>query len=124
MMNATILIIEDEKSLANHYAQLLASMGLYPEICRTGKIAIARLAEELPPPVLILLDLLLPDIDGAQLLDAIVANPRFNDTKVIIITAYQDWASELQQKNSRAANVMIKPIDFNDLQEEVERLVV
>ena len=124
MMNATVLIIEDEKSLANHCAQLLAAIGLYPEICRTGKIAMARLAEDLAPPALILLDLLLPDVDGAQLLDAIVANPRFNDTKVIIITAYQDWASELQQKNDRAANVMIKPIDFSDLRKEVERLVV
>ena len=121
MANVTVMIIEDERSLANLYAQMLATLGVHPEICRDGYLARDRIAEGLSPQ-LILLDLFLPHIDGEALLKAIENNPEFDQTRIIIVTAYPDWGSRLMEGHPRVGRVLTKPLELANLKDEIRSL--
>jgi len=114
-----MMIVEDNKTIANQYALLLSNLGAQPEICRDGDIANGRFDENLPAPRVIFLDLFLPGRDGGALLDQIEANPKFNETRIVIVTAFPSYGLELQQKHPHVNRVIAKPIDVRDFQAEI-----
>jgi len=61
-----ILIVEDDQVTANAYAQLLLNAGYQVNVARTGLEAVARV--ELSPPDAVLLDIMLPELDGIEVL--------------------------------------------------------
>src|SRR5689334_10309619 len=79
------LIIEDEFDLSEIYSKALQGGGFETEIIRDGKAALSRLTGN--PPALVILDLHLPHVEGADILQHIRANDAFKGTSVIITTA-------------------------------------
>jgi DNA-binding response OmpR family regulator len=116
-----VMVIEDERSLANLYALMLSQMGVHPEICRDGQKARDRIAEGLSPGLL-LLDLYLPKVDGEQLLKDIESNPEYDNTRIVIVTAYPDLGQRLMEQDRRVRRVLTKPLELSDLKEEVKNL--
>ncbi|MGE5149905.1 MAG: response regulator [Rhodospirillaceae bacterium] len=66
-----ILIVEDNPEVAALFVEALTAAGHRAEIAATGAAAVARLADHGAPVRLILLDLSLPDVNGADLLAAL-----------------------------------------------------
>jgi DNA-binding response OmpR family regulator len=85
---ASILIVEDEAPVARMLSSTLATEGYAPSIVYSGEDAITFVLRE--QPQLILLDLMLPGIDGFGVVAAIRANARTNHIPVMVLTARHD----------------------------------
>jgi DNA-binding response OmpR family regulator len=117
MTDPLALVIEDEVDLAEIFAEAVRAGGFAPETIHHGGAARQRLQEVIPE--IVVLDLHLPGVDGAQLLDQICADPRLQATKVIVTTADHNLADSLRGK---ATLVMLKPVSFTQLRDLSTRL--
>jgi len=118
-MDKLALIIEDDEDLANIFAEALRGVGFEVELAADGKLAQERLAGNKAIPFLILLDMHLPYISGADLLTSMKNDARFNDTTIIITTADARMG---ETYNEQVDFVLIKPISFVQLRDLTARL--
>lgn len=118
-MSHLALIIEDDEDLASIFAEALRGVGFEVELLADGAAAQERL-ENGPAPFLILLDMHLPHVSGADLLqNTIKRDERYADTTVIITTADARMG---EAYNEQVDFVMIKPISFVQLRDLTSRL--
>src|SRR5512139_3841562 len=112
-MNAkTALIVEDEGDLATLFAEALQAAHYETEIINNGLTASARLAEIVPD--LVLLDLHLPGVRGASLLEQIRNDSRLTSTIVIIASADPHSVRTIEMQADLA---LVKPITFTQLRD-------
>jgi CheY-like chemotaxis protein len=83
-----ILLVEDDATIADMYAMLLATKGYVTRHARDGLEGIAMVREELPS--LVLLDMMMPRMDGLQFLRALRDWPRTSDLPVVILSNVSD----------------------------------
>jgi DNA-binding response OmpR family regulator len=83
-MNKKILIIEDDPIVAHIYRTRLEKEGYEVEICADGQAGFYRIHEFHPDGVL--LDLMLPKMNGVEILKKIRAQSQFNKTPIIVFT--------------------------------------
>jgi diguanylate cyclase (GGDEF)-like protein len=115
-----VLLVDDDPDINEVFKLALTSMGYACETASSGKQALFKLANSRPD--LVLLDMRLGrEIDGADILYQIRSNPRFDQTRVMIITAYPLMA---EQVTSLADLVLIKPVTIDHLQGLIERLEI
>ena len=119
-MNKLALIIEDDEDLANIFAEALRGVGLEVEIVADGKAGHERLFGDKPTPFLVLLDMHLPYISGADLLTDIKNKESFNDTTIIITTADARMG---ETYGDQVDFVLVKPISFVQLRDLTSRLI-
>ena len=118
-MNDLALIIEDDEDLASIFAEALRGVGFEVEIIADGQAAQERLKSG-TTPFLILLDMHLPHVSGADLLTNIIRrDARFAKTTIIITTADARMG---EAYNEEVDFVMIKPISFVQLRDLTSRL--
>lgn len=118
-MSQLALIIEDDEDLASIFAEALRGVGFSVELVADGKAAQHRLISG-PVPFLILLDMHLPHISGADLLTNVIKKEeRFGETVVIITTADARMG---EAYTDMVDFVMIKPISFVQLRDLTSRL--
>lgn len=118
-MSELALIIEDDEDLASIFAEALRGVGFEVEIIEDGQAAQERLKNGIAP-FLILLDMHLPHISGADLLTNIIKKEdRFSKTTVIITTADARMGEAYTEE---VDFVMIKPISFVQLRDLTSRL--
>ncbi len=116
-MNELALIIEDDEDLALIFAEALRAVEYEVETIADGLKARQRLDEV--TPYLVVLDMHLPHLSGAALLDKIRTDERLRATLVLIATADARMA---ENYGDRADFVMIKPISFVQLRDLTARL--
>ncbi len=114
-----VLVIEDDKDVAEFYSHALEASGVETEIIRTGEAALARLAVTVPNIVLLDLKLSL-HISGMDILHQIRADQRLAKTRVIVVTGHPDLAETVK---AEADVVLIKPIDVSQLSGMVARFL-
>lgn len=85
MPHETILIVEDEKDIAELVAYNLKREGFRTQIAESGEKCLAAAAAS--PPSLILLDLMLPGVDGLEVCRRLKANPATRSIPVVMLTA-------------------------------------
>jgi CheY-like chemotaxis protein len=118
-MSERALIIEDDEDLANIFAEALRGVGYDVEHVADGQVAQQRLRNG-QPPYMILLDMHIPHVSGADLLTNIIRrDARFAETIVIITTADARMGEAYTEQ---ADFVMIKPISFVQLRDLTSRL--
>ena len=88
-----ILVVEDDLATRETARHTVEKMGLTVAEATNGREALAWLSEN-GPPALILLDLMMPEMDGFEFLDAFNRNPEWEHIPVVIITAKQLTAAE------------------------------
>ena len=116
-MNNQALIIEDDADLAIIFAEAIKAAGFETQIIRDGRIALTQLVTSAPS--IVVLDLHLPNVSGATILDKIRTDARLTQTLVIVTTADARLADMLQTK---ADLVLVKPISFGQLRDLARRL--
>ena len=118
-MNELALIIEDDEDLASIFAEALRGIGYEVEQVADGRVAQDRLKNGVPP-FLILLDMHLPHVSGADLLTNVIKkDERLSKTMVIITTADARMGDTY---GDLVDFVMIKPISFVQLRDLTARL--
>ncbi len=104
-----ILIVDDDPASVQ-----LMGAALMPDYQCEFALSGARALERLnagTPPALILLDLIMPGMDGFALCQLLRDDPRWRDIPVICVTASQDLESEIQALQTGAADFIPKPIN-------------
>jgi CheY-like chemotaxis protein len=109
----TILIVDDEEEILVRLKSILTRAGYEATVTSKGKDAI-NLAKNLQPD-LIILDIIMPDIDGGDVASALSDNPTTSEIPIIFLTGILTKDEELQGKTSGKHRVIAKPIMPEDL---------
>jgi CheY-like chemotaxis protein len=88
-----ILLVEDDPATRDTVRNTIEKMGLTVAEVTNGRSALSWLGEN-PPPALILLDLMMPEMDGFEFLDTFNSRVEWRHVPVVIITAKQLTAAE------------------------------
>ena len=121
MKKNRILVVEDEESLLKLESILFTSKGYAVTGARDGKSALAAIALERPD--LVVLDIMLPDLDGFEICRAIKENPETSSLPVIILTAKKS-GKDLERGRLAGADAYItKPFKSVKVLEIIEGLI-
>jgi DNA-binding response OmpR family regulator len=118
MTNPLAFVIEDDPKLSTIYDMVLQQAGYVTEIIRRGDEARTRLSTATPD--LILLDVHLPYVSGAELLQQIRADSRTAYTPVIVLTADIYMAKTMSLEGS-ANHVLVKSFGVSQLRSLLAR---
>ncbi len=110
---ARILIVEDEGDLADLLVYNLGAQGHALETAATGASALAR-ARAFKPD-LVLLDLMLPDVSGHEVIRMLKADPDLARTAVVMVTARGEEADRVAGFELGADDYVVKPFVVKEL---------
>jgi CheY-like chemotaxis protein len=116
-----ILIVDDNASARFTLETMLLPEGYNLVAVDSGQKALASVNEFLPD--IILLDVMMPDIDGFEVCKRLRANPQTADIPIILLTALDDQASRLRGIESGADDVISKPYNRLELQTRIRNIV-
>ena len=124
-MSVSILVVDDEPDVAELFRQRFrreTRQGTYViHYAGSGTEALDRLQGEIEPTlVAVLSDINMPGMDGLQLLAEI--RRRFPDLPVMMVTAYGDDERRRRAAEYGAAEFITKPVDFDQLKEQLRQL--
>lgn len=120
-MNAMILIVEDELTTAQLVKLVLKKQGYRVFSVVNGSEAL-RLADDLIPD-LILLDIVLPGMDGFQVCQYIRKNPRTKEIPVIMFSGLDRPADQRQAFMAGSDDYLVKPVKMVDLLEKIRSIL-
>jgi CheY-like chemotaxis protein len=115
----TILVVDDNSDNVEILRAFLESRGFIVAEARDGRTALARMEEVRPD--LVLLDVMMPGMDGWEVCRVIKQHPQLGDTKVVMVTAKGGFEDKMEGLRSRADDYVVKPVDFKELMEKVTR---
>ncbi|MBN1526263.1 MAG: response regulator [Candidatus Omnitrophica bacterium] len=114
-----ILIVDDEKDFCFFVkANLELSSEYKVTVATNGKEGIR--AAETHQPDLILLDVMMPGMDGIDVLKILKENKRTIDIPVLMLTAKGDEETKMQAATSYNEGYIVKPVAINDLKGKIE----
>jgi CheY-like chemotaxis protein len=116
---ATILVVDDNTDNVEILRAFLESRGFTIAEARDGRTALARMEEVKPD--LVLLDVMMPGMDGWEVCRVIKQHPQLGDTRVVMVTAKGGFEDKFEGLRSGADDYVVKPVDFKDLMGKVER---
>lgn len=120
MTTHSILIAADSASIRTQLRQILTDAGYDVVVAENGRDAVERLAEE--PPLLAVLDVTMPFLDGFGVLHEMQAmGDPWSQIPIVLITA--DYSHALEALGSMYGAYLRKPVDKRKLLGTVERLL-
>src|SRR4051812_17129302 len=113
-----ILVVDDDADFRTGLKMALELKGYQVEEAENGEIALARLTEK--PPLLVLLDLQMPVMNGREMLQRMRATTGYSDLPVVIISGFGfEWEAELMG----AQGYIGKPFEPEELQKTIANLL-
>jgi DNA-binding response OmpR family regulator len=109
-MTKRILIVDDEFGIADIVAEILTEHGYEAPIAINGKLALENMRAQRPD--LVLLDVMMPVLDGVGTLTAMRADPALADVPVVMMTALPE---ALPKDRSLYQGALHKPFSEEDL---------
>ncbi len=106
---ANILIVDDNEMNRNVLKEMIVTLGHNPVMAKNGFIAMVNIKKQ--PPDLVLLDILMPKMDGYEVLDRLKNNIRLSNIPVIMISAVDDIKSIVQCIEKGADDYLPKPFN-------------
>jgi CheY-like chemotaxis protein len=105
--SASILVVEDDLPTLETLCRSLASMGYTANAALNGRSGLDWLANY-PTPDLILLDLMMPEMDGFEFLRELRQRPAFADVPVIVVTAKELTAADIRILSGQTERIIAK----------------
>ena len=121
MVKQKILIVEDEESLLKLESILLTSKGYDVRGVSNGQQALDAIEEDHPD--LVLLDIMLPEIDGFEVCERIKGNPETKDIPVIMLTAKKSREDMARGEKVGADWYITKPFKSAMVIETIQRFL-
>lgn len=117
------LIVDDDANSRDMLTRMMSSEGWRVRLAENGREALAQIASAKPD--VLLLDLMMPEMDGFEVLTALHTRADWEAIPVIVITAKELTAEDRQRLNGNVSRVLQKgQLTREDLLEQVSRLVV
>lgn len=117
-MPSTILVIDDDFAIRRAFDAILGASGYHLESASNGPEGLAKAAELIPD--LILLDVMMPHMDGFDVCRHLRATPRLAEVPIIMVTALDDRDSRMRGLEAGADDFIPKPIDAFELRARVQ----
>src|SRR5262249_27777001 len=118
----TALIVEDDNIIIMVVEHLLRRSGFEVQIAHDGRQA-TNFIETLPsPPALVLLDVMLPYMDGFELIRKIRQREAWNDVPIIMLTAKSQEQNIVRALDNGANDYVVKPFRPAELMARIRRL--
>ncbi|HEX8996942.1 MAG TPA: response regulator [Ktedonobacterales bacterium] len=109
----TILVVEDDAAVARMLSATLEAEGYNPLVACTGEEGVTLAQRETPQ--LILLDLMLPGMDGFEVVQTLRGNARTAHIPVMVVSARHDAADKIRAFESNVDDYLTKPFNGDEL---------
>jgi len=117
-----ILIVDDEEDISTSVKQIVEGMGYEGKTANEGKQALKLLKKESFD--LVLLDILMPEMSGQEVLEKIRADPKLKNQKVAFLTVVElGQKGEEVMKKLKPVEYLNKPIDPIDLRKKLRGIL-
>lgn len=120
-MPDSIVIVEDDESIREMLCYYFASVGYDIQPYESGEAFFAQIP--LPRPTLFILDIMLPGMDGLEILRRLRADPDRTDTPVILLTARTAEMDRVKGLETGADDYVVKPFGIMELQARVKAVL-
>jgi len=121
MSKARLLIVEDDFDISNMLKIYFTGQGYEADIAPRGSAALEKTRHTLPH--LIVLDIMLPDIDGFEVCRILRTNTRTSHVPIIFLTQKDERSDKLQGLELGADDYITKPFDIEELKLRVQRAI-
>ncbi len=115
------LIVEDHPDLLEVLTCQLVKMGFAVVSANTGMEAVEKAIEE--KPHLILMDIMLPGMDGREATRRIRSNPETKEIPILAVTAITDKSQLRECIEAGCNDVIVKPFTSKDLREKIQTIL-
>jgi DNA-binding response OmpR family regulator len=119
MTETAILVVDDDPHSLDIVRTFLEARGYTVATAVDGKEALAKLEEV--NPALVLLDVMMPGMDGWEVARVIKNHPQYSRARVVMLTARSDYADKHEGLRAGADDYLVKPIQLEELGRRVER---
>lgn len=117
-----IMVVDDEEDIIFVVEALLREAGHDIVSCTSGEACLERIVDENPD--LVLMDIMMPGLDGWATTERIKANPKTKDIPVAMLTVRAERADKLRSfQRSRCDAYVVKPIDREELLKVIKFLL-
>lgn len=114
-----ILVVEDNEEIRESLVEFLQDHGCDAVGARNGRDALDQLTCADARPCLIVLDLMMPIMDGREFRELQLQNPELSTIPVVVISAYRD--GEERSKDLNVAAHLRKPLDLTELMQALQQ---
>ena len=121
MGKARLLIVEDDNDISNMLNIYFAGQGFEVDVAPRGSVALEKSRHNLPH--LIILDIMLPDIDGFEVCRILRTNTRTSHVPIIFLTQKDERSDKLAGLELGADDYITKPFDIEELKLRVQRAI-
>ena len=116
-----VLVVEDDPDIAQLVAHYLEKSGFSVELLANGREALASIVAH--PPDVLVLDLMLPEVDGLEICRLVRGNTATAATPIIMLTARAEESDRIVGLEIGADDYLAKPFSPNELVARVRALV-
>lgn len=117
MNEKTVLIIEDEEDAAELFAEMMRVSGF--RVLKTSSSAPALTMMASDKPDIVILDIMMPDISGLDVLREMRRDPNLTNVPVVVVSAKGTPADVKNGMEAGASTYLTKPVGFLELKEAV-----
>lgn len=114
-----ILVVDDDPDSLDIVRTFLEARGYEVATATDGKTGLAKLEEVRPS--LVLLDVMMPGMDGWEVARIIKNHPQYGDTRVVMLTARSGFSDKQEGLRAGADDYIVKPIRLDELATRVEK---
>ena len=121
MMTKQVLIVDDEPNIVISLEFLLLREGFEVRVARDGEVGLAKIRESHPD--LVVLDVMMPKLDGFAVLEAVRADPALQSTRILMLTAKGREVDQKKGLGLGADAYIAKPFSTHELVDKVRELL-
>lgn len=114
-MEQTILIIEDDEDIAESLVYNFKREGFRTAVAESGEKGFRLALDEKSPPSLVLLDLMLPGMNGMEVCRKLRREPQTEKMPIVMLTAKASEGDKVLGLESGADDYVVKPFSFKEL---------
>lgn len=119
---ANILVVEDNEQLGSMMVDVVESWGFDSILVGDGRSCLKAVEDFLPD--IILLDVMLPGLNGYEICSQLKSNPHTSDIAIIMISALTDTESRIHSFKVGADNFLVKPVNYDELRAIISKLLL
>lgn len=117
----TIMVIEDEPEMAEMFAEMMRISGFAVLKSEGGSLALSQIVEEQPDAIV--MDLMMPDISGYEIISFLRRDPQLSRIPVVVVTARGLPADIKLGMDAGVSAYLTKPVTFQELRTAVDQAI-